>query len=330
MSHPKDGLQIALTILQQAGAADLAGDTAGALPLYVSAASRLEMLIPNLPGDHANVVQQHLEGIRQRAEVLRTEKSRKTTNLSYPSFPQPFQHQSIPLDEGRHAVPHATVLRPYWLMQTLSKSMQLGAFVTPDLYICKDVWYQEGAAAVVTYVGPKVRFLSAICDALEPLQRVTSLSEKKPVIKVLETFLRTGDSAKSLFDSEVGKSKGNATIAQRSRVERGVWEFLHKGQSMLKNWKSQQDASYNSYVAWSVNVLEQAQILHRWTQYFLQGEGAASFPEVLERLHNISAFLYYSVCSFLIQDMMLLTERFTDKSRESVSRFLPVDVKVED
>lgn len=330
MSHPKEGLQIALAILQQASAADLAGETAVALPLYVSAASRFELLMPTIPSDHASVLLQHLEGIRQRAEVLRSEKNRKVANVSYPSFPQQFQHQSIPLEDGRHAVPHATVLRPYWLMQTISKSMQHGAFITPDLYISKDVWYQDGAAAIVTFVGPKVRLLTAICEALEPLQRVTSLSDKKPVNKVLDGFLATADRVKGIFDGEVGKTKANTNIAQRSKVERGVWEFLHKGQSMLKNWKSQQDASYNSYVAWSVNVLEQSQLLNRWTQYFLQGEGATGFPDVLERLHNISAFLYYSCCSFLIQDMMLLAERFTEKSRESVSRFLPVDVKVED
>lgn len=330
MSDVREALSSTICILQQASAADMAGDVDAALLLYVSAAARFEQLVQIIPTEHAEVVSHHIQNIRQRAEDLRTDKTRKSVVNDYPKFPVQFHNQAIPLDDRRHAIPHATILRPYWLMRTLSKSIQQGAFITPDLYVSKDVWYQDGATTVVTYIGPKVRFLSNFCDAIEPLQQVTSLGDAKKVLKVLDQFLRVGEELKNVFDADVGKAKGSDAIAQRSKIERGVWEFIHKGQTMLKSWKVQQDATYNSYVVWSVNVLEQTQLLDRWTQYFLQAEGGAGHNEVLERLHQVSALLYFSVCSFLVQDMMLLTERFLEKSRESVSRFLPVEVKFED
>lgn len=349
MAEVREALAAAIAILQEASAADVAGDSDTALLFFVSAAARLEQLLPSLPREHSAVVRQHLDGIKQRADDIRGDRVRKSSGSDYPAFPVAFHHKSIPLDERRHAVPHATILRPFWLLKTLSKSIQQGAFVTPDLYVCKDVWYQDGATTVVRDVAAKVKFLSLLCEALEPLQQVASLGETKRVVKALDQFLKQGESLRLTLDSELGirSGRGNGTSGdalagpqRSSKLEKGVWSLLHKGQTMLKSWKLQHDASYNSYVVWAVNVLEQSQLLDRWTQYFLQSatpssslstaEATRGAQEVLERLHQVSAFFYYTVCRFLLQDMMALLERFLEKSRESVSRFLPVDVKVED
>jgi hypothetical protein len=62
-------------------------------------------------------------------------------------------------------------------MRVLSRSMQDGAFVTPDLYVSKNIWYQDGAMTAVTYIEPKVKFLSGLCEAIEPLQQIMPSTE---------------------------------------------------------------------------------------------------------------------------------------------------------
>ena len=320
----------ALSILQQASAVDMAGDSDIALLLYTSAAARLELLSQYLPAEHKEAVQKHIEGIKHRGDTLRTERSRKgVAAFDFPKFPVQFSPQPPPVEDEIFTIPQATVMRPFWLMRVLSRSMQEGAFVTPDLFVSKHMWYQDGAMTVVTYIAPKVKYLSGLCEAMEPLQQLNTLNDSKRLIRALDDFLRLADELKSAFDTDVGKIKSTDTIAQRSKLERGVWELLHKGQSVLKSWKLQQDATYNACIAWAVNVLEQAQLFDRWTTYFTGSTDVAGLNDVLERLHRISAYFYFGPCNFLLQDMMLLVERYTEKSRESFSRLLPADLRIE-
>jgi hypothetical protein len=153
--------------------------------------------------------------------------------------------------------------------------------------------------------------------------------ESKKLVRALDDFLHLADDLKSSFDTDVGKIKSTDRIAQRSKLERGVWELLHKGQSVLKSWKLQQDATYNACIAWAVNVLEQAQLFDRWTTHFTGSSDTKGLHDVLERLHRISAYFYFGPCNFLLQDMLLLVERFGEKSRESYSRLLPTDLRIE-
>jgi hypothetical protein len=313
-------LKIALGSLQQATAADIEGCTASALPLYLNACVRFESLLCFLPEAHADVVRRHVESVRQRIDVLRSEKGSKGPEAELPQFPVEFRPISLP-EEGPFVMPAAAVLRPFWMMRVLSRSMQEGAFVTPDLFVPKEVWHQDGAATVVAFIGAKIRFLSTTFDAMEPFQKVTHLGDARQLVKILDSFLRKAEAAKSAFDQEVGK-RADEAIAQRSRWERGVRELLHRGQQL---WKTQQGAGFNTCVTWAVNVLGRAQILDPWIQSFLGVSGGPA--EVLERLHKTSAFFFFGPCSFILQDMLLLCERYQEKSRESFSRLLPVEVK---
>lgn len=354
----REALKQAIATLQEAHAADMNSQSETAFMLYLSARSRLESTAASLPDAHQVVIQRHLESIRPRMDALRAERVRaaamssstdhgsnekgassssSSNALTFPSFPVPFLPVMVaPVADPKLAVPYATVLRPFWLMRSISRSMQSGAYLTPDLYVPKAVWTQDGATSVIPFLGPKVKFLSLLCEALEPLhQQVQSLSDTARVRSTLETICVTADELKSLFDDEVGRVKRTDALAPRSKLERGVFEFLHKGQSLLKSWRVQQDASYNAYLAWTVNTLEQGQALERWLKYYMEcvPRDAKHQEEIVlvnEKIHKIAAFFYFGPCAFLLQDMMWLLERYQERSREAFARFLPVEVRIEE
>lgn len=322
----RETLVQAMSSLQQASAADMEGLSETAIALYQHSSERLSVLLPLVPIDHADVLAQHLASIKHRVDALKNDKVKGSNTRDFPKFPVHFSPQPVPVGDGPFSAPHQTALRPFWLMHAMSDSMQTGAYITPDLYVTKHVWLQNGALTAVPYVPQKVKFLTALSEAMEPLQQL-SLADSTQVLAGLDVFLKEAEEAKQIFDHEVGKKTGS--VPQRGRLERGFRELLHKGQNVLKSWKLQQDAEYNAYFAWAVNALEQSQLFHRWTIYYSHNEECQRTADVVERLHQVAAFFYFGVCIFLLQDMFVLLGRYLAKSRESLSRLLPSDVKFE-
>lgn len=321
----KKALLGAVSVLQQASAADTEGNDETASRLYLCAACELEDLRKLMPDDYSSVLANQIESARKRAAMLRDDKVREDNK--FPTFPVTFQRGAV-RGVSQFVVPQHTVLRPFWLMRVLSRSIQEGAFVTPHLYVTKAVWQQEGANTVVTHVSNKVTFLSCLCELMEDMQTMP-LGDQHLLEKALSQFISRAETAKKLFDQEVGK-KGKDTAPQRSKLERGFRELLHRGQTVLKSWRVQQDASYNAYLAWAVNAMEQAQTFQNWVSYFAQAkENGDHTSGVIEKLHTIAAFFYFTACQFLIQDMFLLVERHNSLGRESLSRLLPTTVKFE-
>lgn len=328
----------AVTLLQQAVAADLEGATEVAMKLYSEAVARLDALANVLPSEQAAVVARHVASTRQRIDVLRDERGAGDSGAlaaGFPQFPITFTPAPLPVPDEKDAPPLLATRRPFWLMRVLSASMQSGAYLTPSLYVSKAVWLQEGATAVVGMIPQKVRFLTVLCELLEPLQTLSNQDTKK-FLASLDAFLGDAEANLRKFWSDIGRkmptagasTDGGASVPKEtSRFQRGMRELLHKGRSALSAWKLQADASYSSYIAWAVNVLEQAQLFDRWVVY--AAAGGAGQAEVMERLHRIAAHFYVGLCAALLQDVYLLVDRFVTKGRESLSRFLPGDVVVQ-
>jgi hypothetical protein len=287
----------------------------------------------------------------------------------FPQFPFPFSAQPLPVLDERSYAPPPPILRPFWLMRLLSQSMQSGSYITPSVYLSKTVWLQDGATTVIAGIPPKVKYLSALCELLHDVQLLSPHDSSK-FRHGLDTFLLEARKHFATFATEVGHKKSSSggsggdngsgssgssgsgggagggigssstastsgsvhsdPVPQRSRFSIGVRELLHRGQSVLKGWKQNQDATYSSYIAWAVNVFEQAQLFARWVQYFTDCP-SKSMPEkemsyILERLQQISTLFYVGPCRLLLFDGFLLIDRYASKSRESISRLLPVNI----
>ncbi|ORX41690.1 hypothetical protein BCR36DRAFT_587803 [Piromyces finnis] len=84
-------------------------------------------------------------------------------------------------------LPQKIILRPFWLMRLLSRSMYEGGYLTPRVYVPKQLWYQKG----VKYVAIEAKYQACI-NLLQHLQKIKDTSLENPsevyeVLMILET-----------------------------------------------------------------------------------------------------------------------------------------------
>ena len=313
----------ALTVAQQAVCADTEGDRVAALTLYEEASRQLEEIIPFVPSEHAEVMVRYSGIYAKRVAELRDElalTARPPGALRIPQFTSNF----IPQEPCTVLPPELPILlrRPFWLMQLLSHSVQKGAMLTPDVYVPRLVWTQDGAHLAVRGVVAKTRYCEQMVDLLAGAtgqellsvevgvlcHRLDELTEgAEDVWKQLQKALPRADvdhSTEQVEKSRVGQAQ-RAWMALRSRMT-----------DASENKRTEPSVAYNSYLPWLVSVLESLQALDPLV--------AQSHPApVLQRLHKLASHLYLCLCSFVLKDMFTLLYRHMRKLRESFSRLFP-------
>jgi len=84
-------------------------------------------------------------------------------------------------------LPQKIILRPFWLMRLLSRSMYEGGYLTPRVYVPKQLWYQKG----VKYVAIETKYQACI-NLLQHLQKIKDTNVENPseiyeVLVILES-----------------------------------------------------------------------------------------------------------------------------------------------
>ncbi|KEG10288.1 putative 40S ribosomal protein S33 [Trypanosoma grayi] len=326
MSVPLEALIQALAILQQASALDLAGENEAAVEMYSGARSELDAVAPYLPREHGDVVRRNADGIKRRIDEIKKERWVQERRSEFPTFPVEYLPQPVPAEEFR--VPLNPTLRVLWLMRLLQRSMRHGAFIAPDLFIGKEVWYQSGGGAALTHTGPKIRYLAALCEAMEKLRAAAgaALDRVDTVSRALQKYLTTAEELTAALEAEMGVRAEGAS--PRSKLERGVRGLFQKGQQKLRTWMNQ-EPNVELCLIWAVNTLEQAQMFERWMVHYSHLHNSPGAAEILGLLHRVVAVLYAGPCTFLLRDMAVLVERHQEKCRKSATRLLPLNVKLE-
>lgn len=308
-----------LNILQQATALDFAGEAAQAAAMYASVNSRLDELMEVLPADQAEIVRRHVEEIKRKQEMLRHAQWVSEQKSIFPQFDIAFTPMPTPVEEFR--VPRDAIARVYWLMRRLSTSMQQGAYLTPNLYVPKDVWHQAGASDVLKYIQAKTKYLSALCEATDPLLAVNTLGDFAKTIKLLKKFVEQEGELRASLDHDTGRRKD-------AKQKKSVWS------KMFSSSKKTQGGDVDVLLTWVVNAFEQCQLFGRWYVYFMQAAHVPNVPEaevreVLSLLKTVTFQLYDGPCVYILRDMAVLVERFEEKSCKSASKLLPMDIKLE-
>lgn len=319
-----EALMEALAVLQQATALDFLGNVEEAMEMYTAAISRLDSIVEVLPTDLTETVRRNTDEIRRKLDILRRSRwSREQSNL-FPSFPTQFVPMPIPVEE--YGVPSTAFSRVFWLMRLLDRSIQQGAFLTPSLYVSREVWCQEGGGASLRFVSAKTKYMSALCNAMTPLRSMTTLGDMEKTLKCLNKFIDTEKPLHSALDSEMGK------IKDPNAQKKSMWNALTR---KAKSWRHQ-ESNYDLCLTWASNALEQCQLFERWYIYFTQaalGGGVSSTPShvlaILDLLRHISTQLYSGMGVFLLHDMVVLVDRYQSKCEKSVTHLLPVEVKLE-
>lgn len=313
MSHEQ--LIQSITVLNQACSAELSNDAEEAMELYLAAAGQLSSSVECLPPECGDVVKRTIEEVRIVLDNLRQVRWMKEQPKFFPTFPVQFARVPIPAEQ--YAIPSSPFHRVLWLMRQIKKSMQRGAYITPSIYVLKDVWLQDGGGQCLRHIGAKQRFLSSISKAIQPLLSLNSLADAAEVVRLLKQFdAFIADRLRELHD-EMG--------AQSNLPERKhFWSSFHKSFSM-----SDKEVKYEQFVATVVTLFDQCQLFERLYMYFSQlstTETASS--EIISVLNQIGKSLYRGPCVCVVRDMMTLVERFHHKGRRSVCALLPVDPKL--
>jgi len=203
------------------------------------------------------------------------------------------------------AHPTLAVLKPFWLMRVWAKTMSVGGYVTPKLYVPKVLWYQSGCK----FAAFQTKLTS--CEAL--LEGLAKLKESYPdgLDRELDNFSSQLDIIQNslhfhlAFIAEV-KKDDKEKAGWGSRMKK-LGDTLAKGAARLAS--SQRDEGYD-YILLLRSVFEEAQFLDEWLTHFTP----TGSPIIAGKLKRVSEFFYDVVCQFAIRDFHTLVERYIKKN----------------
>lgn len=316
MSDISESLAHASILLHQGALAELT-DVEEAMELYIAAVGYLAVVLPFLPSEYADVTQKKMDETRFKVENLRRLRWLKEQPKFFPEFPMQFVRVPIPVED--FAIPNSSFFRVFWLMRIFSQSIQKGAFLTPKLYVAKEVWYQEGNARCIRHIGAKQRFFSALSRAIFPLTAMHSLDDIGSIISSLQQFIALAETQLKAFEEEMG------TNTSLKAKKKGFWASLQS--SIIP---SEKEVKYEQLLATCITFFDQCQIFERLHIYFseaIQNKLLAT-SEALELLEKISKLLYAGPCLCILRDILILADRYHHKSRKSVCALLPVELKI--
>nr|CCC91205.1 unnamed protein product [Trypanosoma congolense IL3000] len=322
MSVTLEVIAQSLTLLRQARVLDLAGDTGDAAEMYGAAKTALECVTPYLPRDYANVVHHNIERIDRRLSLITCKERLNEQKAELPLFPIEYVPRQVPGE--KISVPIEPMLRVFWLMRRLQVSMRQGAFVSPHLYVAKEVWYQNGGGSVVSHIGIKIRYLTSLCNAMEQLRTVGHLSDIDGVLRVLRNYFKLVEELTGKLAMEIGLYDGAGL--QKSKGGRSVRSLFQRGRRAFRSWREKKP-SMELYIIWAINALEQTHIFERWFSHFSQMSKSSVVADILQLLRKVVVYLYNAPCTFLLRDMSALVERYHTNCWRGATGVLPVEIK---
>ncbi|KAI5475379.1 hypothetical protein MNV49_001483 [Pseudohyphozyma bogoriensis] len=213
--------------------------------------------------------------------------------------------------------------RPFSLMRNIVASVEQGGYVTPRLYIPRQMWWQTGVklAAVET----KVRALDALLTGLEAVERAGAAMLGSEIggdrgaaarfAGELEVFEGMIDSIQSTLAKKLGygpsgkKNSATSFSAWSSKLSRSL-DRVTNGRSL---------DSPVVYIEGIARVFKQAQSLdaHVFAMQDVQANYSSLRPEELsrieQRLRRASEFFGQVIVQFVLRDLGVLLDKYVKK-----------------
>lgn len=314
MNDNSEILVQSLILLQQGASAELC-DMEEGMELNVAALGFLGGI--SLPSGYTEIIRRNAEENRLKVESLRRVRWMKEQPKFFPEFSMQFVRIPIPVEN--FSVPSSSFAKVFWLMRSLRQSIQKGAFLTPKLFVAKDVWYQERIVKCLRHIGARQRFFSSLSQAIIPIAAIHSLSDISIISASLLQFKRFAVEKTKKFEEEIGDQ---TSLQQRKKT---FWSSLQFSLS-----SGEKEIKYEQFLAVCTVFFDQCQIFERLHIYFSEAvhNHQIESTEVLELLGHISKVLYSGPCLCVLRDMVFLVDRYHHKCRKSVCSLLPVDPKI--
>lgn len=306
-------------------AADVNGDLSTAITAYKEVIDLLSSAdISTLTPAQQNKIHQKCQMYSERLHTLET--PRGSTTVEEPVlFTLDFLFDSIPKGSSPDPPPASPFHRPYWLMRVLYKTMTTGGYLTPKLYVPRQIWFQTG----IKLTGVSSKFMS--CDtALIYLLKMEKENVKdrgswNKLDKDLDEIcgilgkIQNNLSRKLPFIAEVELTLEKEK--QHGIVAKGIGSMVKSVSRAKHTILKEKIADDTKYIDTLVRLFEKAQFLEDWLNFFESIDKDVTVDSILVKLRKLGDFLYSVVCAFVIRDFDILIQRYMKKIRLSFVEF---------
>eukprot|EP01137_Pigoraptor_chileana_P031322 Opistho-2@18995 len=243
-------------------------------------------------------------------------------------FSLDFAFESIPKGTAPDQPPTNVHRKPYWLMRVLLRTMVTGGYMTPKIYVPRQVWFQTGVK--LSSVSAKFMCCDTVLLYLLKLEKENirekggwnqlerELDELCGVLDKLQNNL----SHKLNFIAEVAVPQ--AERQSQSGVTKGILDFSHgvlKSVSRAKhNIIKEKVADDSKYIDTLIRLLEKGQVIEEWLVFF-ESQEPGSCENVVGHLRRISDFFYTVLCAFVMRDFGVLLKRYLRKTCQRLTEF---------
>eukprot|EP01102_Stenamoeba_stenopodia_P000416 TRINITY_DN103_c0_g2_i1.p1 TRINITY_DN103_c0_g2~~TRINITY_DN103_c0_g2_i1.p1 ORF type:complete len:297 (-),score=76.87 TRINITY_DN103_c0_g2_i1:137-1027(-) len=210
--------------------------------------------------------------------------------------------------------PESPANRSIWVMKLLHNVITKGGFLSPSLYLPKEIWYQydieidaldiklvaiEACSELLKGLGTKLpnqqdeevvaKELSIIYGELESVAE--KLSARVPSVKLPKTTVQK-DASSGKKDKKKETKTSKSSTKMKAAIIAGLMEKYEKKQyQSIDNYRFQLDALLGN----------SARILENWVRYTDRMKG-----EVKELMKKISMFVEFALLPFILEDFSLL------------------------
>jgi len=180
----------------------------------------------------------------------------------------------------------------------------------------------------LTGVKAKMRFVDTFCGLLSTLE-ASNLTNFITLLESLQSFIRQAELLHQKLIREI-PAKPSSPLPdsiwgahKTTKIEKKMGKLWERGARMMgAGKKAPEVCPDDAYIPGLIAMLHQCSFLADWQAWF-QARASTTPPQVFSQLRTIAAFLYHSVCSFILRDMLLLLKHRMATSRVEACQALP-------
>ncbi|KAJ3055035.1 hypothetical protein HK097_011671 [Rhizophlyctis rosea] len=284
---------------------------------------------------------------------------RPSTTSSIPSTESTFESvllEDPTIHEQPPTPPSDPTRHPFYLMRLLHQTMTVGGYLTPSLYVPRQLWFQSGArfvaieaklvaceqllvyltklrqignTDVVTLQRELVEFESAVDGLRKDLTRKLRFIDEGVGSPLSATTMTPKASPLSPYPPDITSPvlPSSASILSTSSSTTSTNRFSTWSNKLSKSMeklniqrKTDRVLDSTSFIDLLVRLFEQSRVLADWLDALENGMLVGANPglvqELVGRLGRISAFFGMVVVPFVLRDFEMLLERFLKKMRQ--------------
>ncbi|KAJ3307294.1 hypothetical protein HDV03_001779 [Kappamyces sp. JEL0829] len=234
---------------------------------------------------------------------------KRVENYQFSDFHTSFLASIKPRDSTWNPYTQDPLALPFERLQRIAMSIRYGAFLTPSLYICPDVWCQTG----LKFDNAELK-QSAIQMLGKPLAKLVSIQQSDAQLLNFSLFTVSVDE----FVQDMGQVR--AILAKKIKYLDPLAEGKEDANYSLPSWakipsvfKSDKSVSYKSTL---LAFLEQSsEVFLYWLSKHSKHPQTAVIRNVLGK---ISEFYEAIVLSIVLHDLDAASQRFVKKMKRIV------------